>query len=182
MARVGREVRARGRVLGVPVHGVADGGAQVKKSSKHKLAVVATLSFFFGLPLAGMLYVYFAAHSALRSSAIDFAEKEVPQILAQRDMDELVFLGTVEFKSSFKPEDFVRTFDDLGGYREIGEFEVERSTVTQKGEYMWQIVDLRAPVTFARAKTELRLRATRRSTSLGEWRIDKWVIGHEDME
>lgn len=148
----------------------------MKKTRRHKLAVIATLAFFFGLPLAGMLYVYFAAHGTMRSSAIAFAEKEVPQILSQRDMDELVFLGTIEFKQSFKPEEFLSTYSSHGAYKDIGEFSVERSTVTQKGDYMWQIVDLRAPVTFARGGAELQLRATRRSTSLGEWRIDRWNV------
>jgi hypothetical protein len=154
----------------------------MKKSRKHKIAVVAALLFFFGLPLAGMLYVYFAAHGALRTSAIAFAEKTVPQILAQKDMDELEFLGTIEFKKTFKPEAFMKTYADFGGYQEVGEFSVERSTVTQKGEYMWQIVDLRAPVTFARGEAELRLRATRRSTSLGEWRIDRWSVTGPNVE
>lgn len=148
----------------------------MKRSRKHKLAVVAALLFFFGLPLAGMMYVYFAAHNTMRSSAIAFAEKEVPQILAQRDMDELVFLGTIEFKQSFKPEEFLAAYSRHGAYKGLGKFEVERSTVTQKGEYMWQIVDLRAPVTFAGGEAELKLRATRRSTSLGEWRIDRWNV------
>lgn len=150
--------------------------------TKRVLIVSGVLLFFFGFPLAGMLYVYFQAHSTMRDSALAFAEKEVPKIFRDRDLEGLQFFGTIEFRKGFDSGAFTRMYDRLGAFEDVGAFTVRRSTVTQRGEQMWQIVELRAPVLFARGEAELDLRLSRRSVALADWRIERWRVSAPDVE
>jgi hypothetical protein len=149
----------------------------VKKKSR--LGLVLALAFFLGFPLAGMLFVYFQAHATMRASAIEFSQKKVAVICDTKDAEELRFLGTIDFKRDFEETDFQAPFEALGDFRELGEFKVRRSTVSERSDQVWQVVWLTAPVTFERGSATLELRVARRSIALSEWRIDSWQIDRE---
>ncbi len=150
--------------------------------TKRRLAIIAVFVFFFGLPLAGILYVYNAAHSTMRTSAIAFAEQELPGILQKGDYETLRFYGTLVLKKNLSKEQFDAQMSTVGKYESMGEFTVKRSTVGERNDQAWQIVYLEAPVRFSKGPAVLNLKAARRSTALGEWRIEEFSLAPANVE
>ncbi len=150
--------------------------------TKRRLAIIAVFVFFFGFPLAGMLYVYNAAHSTMRASAIAFAEEQVPEILGKADYETLRFYGTLTLKEKLSKQEFDGWLQRYGAFESLGEFTVKRSTVGARNDQAWQIVYLECPVRFSKGATILNLKAARRSTALAEWRIEEFSIGPKNVE
>ena len=149
---------------------------------RRRLAVTAILLFFLGLPLAGMLFVYFHAHGAIRASALHFAESDVVPILQKRDYGSLQFLATLTLKKELSREKFDAEMDRLGPYGENGGFKVLRSSVGERGDEVWQFVDLECLVRFERGTVRLDLTAARRSLALNEWRIERFQLLPQNVE
>lgn len=150
--------------------------------TKRRLAIIAVFVFFFGFPLAGMLYVYKAAHSTMRASATAFAQEQVPEILGKGDYETLRFYGTLTLKEKLSKQEFDGWFSELGEFESLGEFKVKRSTVGARNDQAWQIVYLEAPVRFSKLPATLTLKAARRSTALAEWRIEEFELRPADVE
>jgi hypothetical protein len=150
--------------------------------TKRRLAIAAVLLFFFGLPLAGMLYVYNAAHATMRTSAIAFAREQVPQILGERDYETLRFYGTLTLKEKLSKQEFDGWLQRYGAFESLGEFTVKRSTVGARNDQAWQVVYLECPVRFSKGLALLSMKAARRSTALAEWRIEEFAIGPANVE
>lgn len=150
--------------------------------TKRRLAIIAVFAFFFGLPLAGMLYVYKSAHSTMRSSAIAFAKGQVPPILENRDYETLRFFGTLTLKENLTAREFDGWMERYGAFESLGEFSVNRSTVGARSDQAWQIVYLEAPVTFSKGQAVLNLKAARKSTVLAEWRFEEFTLGPANVE
>jgi hypothetical protein len=150
--------------------------------AKRRAALIAVFVFFFGFPLAGMLFVYWQAHATMRSSALEFARSQVPPILKEADFGSLEFLATVPLKKDLDGAEFRALMAALGDYEGIGEFEVRRSTVGARDDQAWQLVDFETTVRFSKGPARLDLRAARRSVALAEWRIERFDLTPTDME
>jgi hypothetical protein len=144
--------------------------------TKRRWIVFAVFAFFFGFPLAGIGWFYYLAHSTMRTSAIVFADKSVDEVLQGRDYETLRLLATLPLRKKLEETEFSQSVEARGEYEGHGEFRVVRSTVGARDDRAWQFVYLTVPVRFSRGEAELSMTAARRSTELGEWRIEDWRI------
>ena len=144
--------------------------------TKRRWIVFAVFVFFFGFPLAGIGWFYYLAHSTMRTSAVAFADKSVDDVLETGDYETLRLLATLPLRRKLEEDGFSQSMAALGDYEGHGEFRVVRSTVGARDDQAWQFVYLSVPLKSSRGGAELKMTAARRSTELGEWRIEDWRI------
>ena len=150
--------------------------------SKRKLTVAALLLFFFGLPLAGVIYSYQLAKGAIAASATEFVQKEAPRILGSHDYERLWQLGTIPLKKSLSQEMFKEMLRPLGKFQGMGAVRAGRVTMGSRDDQSWQMIQLTAPVKFSGGAATLKFKAARRSTALEDWRVEEFQVLPVGME
>ena len=132
--------------------------------------------FFFGFPMAGLLFVYFRAHATIRASAQPFVAETTQEVLGESDFKNLYFLGTLTLKGSLTKETFSSWLDRYGDYKALHDLHPTRSWVGSRADQSWQYASFAGTVEFSKGDARLDFVAARRSTALSEWRVEKFLL------
>ncbi len=146
---------------------------------RKRLVVAAAILFFFGFPLAGILFPYLSIHKAMRASGEKFLRSSAPEILAPDGWSALEDYGTLSLKKDLKQETFDAWMAQCGDFKEIGNIAVTRSWVSTRGDQGWQFISFKGQAQFTKSVAPFEITVARRSVALDEWRIESFNLNVE---
>lgn len=142
---------------------------------RNKIILTGILLFFFGFPVAGLLYFWADMQSKVEASAGDFVDEVGRDVLAKWDYDMLANEGTMTLKTELKPERFEGWKQTLGKFKEIGSLKNKKTWALPRNDMMWQFTSFDAPVEFEKGTATLRATVTRKTIG-PRWRFETFEL------
>lgn len=149
---------------------------------KRRLIVIAVISFFFVLPLAGYIFMFRNLHGTIRKSGEVFVYDSTEEFLRKQDWEALETYGTITLKKNLKQAQFEDWLYRMGGFRQLTDVKVVRSWVSTRGDQGWQFVSFVGTAGFDQGQALMDITVARRSNDLANWRIEEFKLTLPSVE
>jgi len=142
---------------------------------RNKIILTGILLFFFGFPVAGLLYFWADMQRKVESSAAEFVDEVGTEVLTKWDYDLLANEGTMTLKTELQANEFEKWHLQLGEFQSIGDLKNKKVWAAPRNDMMWQFTSFDAPVKFANGNATLRATVTRKTVG-PRWRFEAFDL------
>lgn len=147
----------------------------MESAMRQRLILTGLLLFFFGFPVAGLVYFWNDAHRKIQISGDAFVRRVLPEVATEWDYKSFLDKGSVPLVKNVTEAEFGAMRDEWGRLQEVRSVTEGRSWATERDDMMSQFVRFHALAKFERGEADITILVTRKTVG-PRWRIEDLSI------